>query len=259
MHFTAPAALLLIENFCLCWNFLSLVCFLAEKWKSFSCAILTIILSLLATHPTWGFRFSLTKNKKSTFTLLLSQVVTCPAGTCPTHFSPRFLWDVCKKLLFVQIKVGEKGQIMQSFVKWQLLMIGNPFCIKPKANLMPSKSLTPKPSLNIFHIYGICWGKWKEIKNSRYVQAITNCGGRRKCRNLVGWLRREGKVSALFSPRNSSTRKECLKEIKKNHLHLNSVPALLGWIESTVTEMGKEDVKGGNETAFSVVERNLHI
>lgn len=50
MHFTAPAALLLIENFCLCWNFLSLVCFLAEKWKSFSCAILTIIF-IASRHP----------------------------------------------------------------------------------------------------------------------------------------------------------------------------------------------------------------
>lgn len=62
----------------------------------------------------------------------------------------------------------------------------------------PSSSLNE----NIFHIYGILFStmKKKEIKNSRYVQAITNCGvrRRRKCTNLVGWKKKRKKENFSF-------------------------------------------------------------
>ena len=130
---------------------------------------------------------------------------------CFHHPASKFFWVFPYENSFLFRLERKKGQIYAELQEWQLLVIGNPFCMRLKANLMPSQSLflVRKPSSatfffskvkNIFIFMEFSTAerkKWKEIKNSRYVQAITNCGGGQKCTNLVGWKKDE--VSCFLS------------------------------------------------------------
>lgn len=119
-------------------------------------------------------------------------------STCPFHTASNFLkFSLWKFLFFLSIFslqkkkrsnlfrasrvtiVGDRKSVLHE-TESQLNAIAKPFCLRSKALslLLPFFSLSKMKNIFIFMEFSSAKGsKWKEIKNSRYVQAITNCGG----------------------------------------------------------------------------------